>query len=125
MVLNFRFYDDEGDEIEGELPAKHEVCGRCEGHGAHLRPAIGEYAYTREEFDEAFDDDESREQYFKRGGIYDVVCEDCQGRNVVLVVDEKACRTDEQKALLKQYEKSVREEADFERECAHERRMGY
>jgi hypothetical protein len=76
------------DEILHKLPAKYEVCGRCEGHGTHLNPSIGEHCYTQEEFDEAFDDDESREAYFTRGGMYDVQCEECHGARVVLVIDE-------------------------------------
>lgn len=103
-TLTIRLYDEAtGDETEHELPAKYEVCGRCEGHGTHLNPSIGEHAYTAEEFAEAFHDDDQREQYFRRGGIYDVTCDGCSGKRVVLVVDERACKTGLPRELLKRY----------------------
>jgi hypothetical protein len=76
LTLSFSHHDEStGDEITSELPAKYAVCGRCKGHGMHLRSAIGEYGYTREEFFESFPEEEDRAEYFKRGGIYDVTCE--------------------------------------------------
>ena len=71
--------DDDGNETEHELPSKMVVCERCEGHGSHLTPSIGEHAYSSEEFYDAFDD-EGRQEYFRRGGIYDVTCFDCKGK---------------------------------------------
>lgn len=110
---------EDGEEIVHDLPAKNEVCDRCDGHGTHLNPNIGEHAYTREEFDEAFDDDESRAQYFKRGGIYDVTCEVCGGKNVVLVVDEDAC----DKAVLARYLAHEEQVARWDAEDRATRRM--
>jgi hypothetical protein len=107
------------DEQEHEIPAKHEVCPRCEGFGTHLNPSIGGHAYTREEFDEAFSDEEEREQYFKRGGIYDVTCEECQGARVVVVPDEAAC-TGELRAILDTWQ---RQESERLRSEAQDRRM--
>ena len=96
--------DDDGNETEHELPAKMEVCSRCEGHGSHLAPAIGEHAYSSEEFYEEFDDDD-REEYFRHGGKYDVTCLDCKGRNVVQVIDADACNKDDKlKAILEIWE---------------------
>lgn len=83
----FTDYTDDGDEVEVHLPVKMEVCGDCEGFGSVLNPSMRSHAYTQEEFDEAFSD-EDREQYFTRGGIYDVQCPTCHGRNVVPEVDE-------------------------------------
>ena len=83
----FILYTDNGTEVELTLPGKFEVCDRCEGHGTHLNPSIGEHAYTPEEFAESFDDEE-RAEYFRHGGMYDVQCEECHGQRVVLVVDE-------------------------------------
>lgn len=111
---------DTGEEETFTFPAKHEVCSRCGGHGTHLNPSIGSHAYSGEEFDEAFEPgSEEREHYFKRGGMYDVRCEVCNGKNVVLVIDEERCTSDEQKAALKTYTKYQRRR---EREDAEDRR---
>jgi hypothetical protein len=88
MNIEFTWEDDEGVEHEETLPAKFEVCERCKGHGVHLHPDIGSHAYSQEEFDEAFDDEESREAYFTRGSMFDVQCEVCKGQRVIKVVDE-------------------------------------
>jgi len=108
-------------EEEHELPAKNEVCYRCEGYGTHLNPNIGEHAYTREEFDEAFDD-EGKEEYFKRGGIYDVACEECHGNKVILVVDEDKLNA-EQKRVFELWEEQQDEYARWDAEDRHTRRM--
>lgn len=112
--------NDDGEEYETKIPAKYEVCSRCEGHGTHLTPSIGEHAYSQEEFEESFCDEEDREQYFRRGGIYDVRCEECSGKRVVLVPDWDHCPSD----LRAEYEAHLDEEADYEAMCAAERRMG-
>ena len=36
------FGDSENESTEHDLPAKFEVCGRCEGYGTHLTPSIAE-----------------------------------------------------------------------------------
>ena len=124
-MVTFTYETDEGEEIEAELPSKFEVCDRCEGHGTHLNPSIGEHAYSQEEFEEAFCDDEERGEYFRRGGRYDVSCEECRGARVVAVVDEAACARDPELAeALKRYAAKLRDDAAYERECAAERRMG-
>ena len=87
--ITVKWENDEGEEVEHTFPAINEVCGRCEGYGTHLNPSIGQHAYTLEEFNEAFDDDESREAYFTRGGMYDVRCEQCHGNKVIQVIDEE------------------------------------
>ena len=126
-TLNITYENDDGEEVQVELSAKNEVCSRCEGFGTHLTPSIGEHAYSREEFEEAFSDEEDRAQYFQRGGIYDVTCEECHGNKVVLVVDENHITrfgSEEQKAALKAFHRSQKEDADYKRMCAAERRMG-
>ena len=120
-TITVTLYDDEGDEVEHELPARMEVCSRCEGHGTHLNPSIGEHAYTREEFEESFDE-EGREEYFKRGGIYDVTCEECGGDNVVPVVDTDRL-TEEQKKIYAEHLKHERQCAQWDAEDAYTRRM--
>lgn len=103
------------------LPARMEVCPRCDGFGTHLNPSIGEHAYSEEEFDEAFHEPEDREEYFKRGGIYDVTCRECHGNRVIAVPDEKRIN----KKLMKFIDKVLQDDADYEAERAHERKMGY
>lgn len=109
------------EEVTHIFPTVNEVCGRCEGFGTHLNPSIGEHAYTMEEFNESFDD-EGKEEYFKRGGIYDVTCFECKGNKVVPVVDEKHL-TEEQKKLYAEYERQEEERASEERADARTRYM--
>lgn len=123
--LLFSWEDDDG-EHQVELPARFEVCSRCEGHGSHLNPSIGEHAYSVEEFCDSFDEEE-RQQYFTRGGIYDVICEECQGQRVISVVDESQL-TAEQKAVFGRYTKyqeaKAKDDAIWRAEVAAERAMG-
>ena len=112
--------EETGDEVEHELPARMEVCPRCDGHGTHLNPSIGEHAYTREEFDETFDD-EDREEYFRRGGKYDVQCLSCRGKNVVAVVDEERLDAD-QRVVWEAFGEQELERHAFDRVCAEEER---
>lgn len=124
-TIKFTTWDEDELEMEMELPAKFDVCGRCEGHGTHMRPGMAEHAYTAEEFEDAFHDDEDRAEYFKRGGIYDVTCETCKGARVVAVVDVAACRRSKDlTGVLKLYRAQLEDEAEYQRECAAERRMG-
>jgi hypothetical protein len=114
--------EETGEETTHELPARFEVCGRCEGHGTHLNPSIGNHAYTREEFEEAFDDEESRENYFKRGGIYDVSCEECGGQRVIPELDYDAL-TPAQKEIADEYYDRLEQEARWDAEDRMTRRM--
>lgn len=120
-MIKFTEMTDEGNEVEHELPSRFAVCSRCEGHGTHLTPSIGEHAYSQEEFEETFHDEEDREEYFKRGGIYDVTCETCGGKRVEEVIDEDTCPPD----LLKKYYAMLEEQAMYERERRAELRFGY
>jgi hypothetical protein len=120
-TIEITIENDDGDEEVHELPSKFEVCGTCEGHGTHLHPAIGQHAYSTEEFDREFDEDERRE-YFKRGGMYDVQCEECKGLRVVPVVDE--ARLDkEDHAVYATWQKQQAQRAQWDREDALTRRM--
>lgn len=127
LSIEFVTSDDEGDDVTHQLPARYEVCSRCEGHGTHLNPSIGNHAFTGEEFEREFDE-EQREQYLTRGGIYDVVCEVCSSMRVELVVDRKACCTEELKRLLALYDRREKErredDADWAREIRNQELMG-
>jgi hypothetical protein len=62
------------------------VCPRCHGEGTHINPSIDGHGISGD--DECWDDEDFRRMYF--GGGYDVVCERCNGANVVDEVDEDA-----------------------------------
>jgi hypothetical protein len=115
-------YTFELNEETHEVPGKYCVCPECEGTGYTLCDSMKGHAYTQEEFDEAFDD-EAKEQYFTRGGIYDQPCKTCKGKNVVMVANVAACN-EEQKKLLKEKEKSDQDDAQYEAMCRMERMMG-
>lgn len=67
-----------------ELPAINIVCPLCSGKGKHVNPAIDGNGLSQEDFD---NDPDFAESYFS--GVYDVTCYECNGNNVVSVVDEK------------------------------------
>ena len=123
-TITVSFENDDGEEIELTLPSKMEVCPECQGEGYTLAGGLKGAAFSQEEFYETFDDYESREQYFTRGGIYDEQCQNCHGNNVVPVVDEEHitekdkpqyeewCKYEEIRA---RYEANDRAERDMER----------
>lgn len=133
LKLEITLYNDNGREytiIFREPYVKFEVCGRCEGHGSHLNPNIGEHAYTSEEFAEDFPDEDydgynPREEYFKRGGIYDVKCSECHGNRVVPVLNEEAFDTTAKKKLLERIHAKWKADAEYESERRYQERMGY
>jgi hypothetical protein len=124
LTVKVTFEDDDGEEQTIELPGKHAVCGNCDGHGTHLRPGMREHAYTQEEFDESFHDDEDRAAYFERGGMYDVQCETCKGLRVVVVVDRGAIVTPEHHEGLRRMRAREKSDREYEALCESERRMG-
>jgi hypothetical protein len=115
ITKNITVYTDDGAELELSLPAKFEVCSRCRGTGSHVNPAVDGHGIPAHEFVE---DPDFAESYF--AGVYDVPCERCHGKRVVEAFDWSKL-TDEQKALII---RTRREEAEYEAECAAERRMG-
>ena len=123
-MIKFTTMDEDGNEVEHELPAKMEVCSRCQGYGTHLTPSIGEHAYSMEEFEESFSTDEEKEDYFTRGGAYDVSCEVCDGKRVEEVVDDEACSEEPLKALLDKYYEVLADQYACQREREAEMRFG-
>ena len=122
ISFTFTLWTDEGNtETEITVPGKMEVCPECEGTGYVLCEGMRGHCYTSEEFAEAFDDEE-REEYFKRGGRYDVACPSCKGKNVVAVPDLDHC-TAEQKAQLEVWEEQEADRVRMDEEDAHTRRM--
>lgn len=118
LVFTATVFDEDDSETEITLPGKHAVCPNCEGHGTHLTPSIRDHAYSREEFEEAFYDEEEREAYFQRGGMYDVTCETCGGRRVVVVADESRCSP----AQLADLERWRQQEQERQRSAAEDAR---
>lgn len=122
--MKFTYENAAGDEITITFPIKKAVCFDCNGEGKTLCPGMRGHAYSMEEFQDSFNEEEQAE-YFKVGGRYDVTCETCHGRNVVDEIDESACERDSKlsEALSAYYAKEA-EEADYQRLCQAERRMG-
>jgi RecJ-like exonuclease len=109
-------YDDNDDIVLETLPAVYVVCHDCEGHGAVLNASMRYHAYSAEEFDDSFDDEDDRDAYFQRGGKYDVVCPTCKGARVILSVDEGRCGDGENKAIWDRH-------CEFEGERSEQRRI--
>jgi len=119
LTITFTMLDEEGEEIEVKLPARYEVCPRCEGEGKHVNPAIDEHGISREEFEE---DPDFEEAYFR--GDYDVACEECRGNRVIPVVDEAAAKAMGLNKELAAYYEMMSAEAAYRDEREQERRMG-
>lgn len=105
--------DADGNELE--LPARFEVCSRCEGEGTHTNPAIDGNGLTAEDLA----DDDFRQDYM--GGVYDVACEKCAGARVVAVVDTSRLTPDQQA----EYSRHVLAQAEYERDYESERWLRY
>lgn len=114
-MIKFVYIDDDGCEIELELPATKEVCSRCSGKGKIVNPAIDGNGLSREDFEE---DPDFKEDYMS--GMYDIVCPTCNGTNVIDVVDED--RADQE--LLKKYYDIQKEDLFIDEIAAMERRYG-
>lgn len=82
MLLKVWVTTKKGNAFEVPLPAKRIVCPGCDGAGTELRGGLKGAVIS----DENLADPDFRESYF--GGDYDVACSECDGKNVVLVVDE-------------------------------------
>lgn len=98
------------------LPARFDVCHRCEGRGSHTNPSIDGNGITGSEMEEL--GYEFMEDYMS--GVYDVQCYECNGKRVVLVVDWDACTKEEQEA----YDTNLRIESELRAEEEAERRFG-
>ena len=126
-MITVSYYDDEDNEIELSLPSYMEVCPDCEGTGYVMNESMRTYCYSQEEFEEAFPFPEDKEEYCKRGGIYDVVCPTCNGKNVVPAIDETAIPSSlktQYAEYCKYQTKRERNDAEYKAECRLERLMG-
>lgn len=107
---------DEKTKQEVALPTKWEICDNCRGNGTHVNPSIDGHGISTD--DECWQDDDFREGYFS--GRYDVRCDNCNGSGKVQVPDEARCTPEQLEAVHQAW----RERAEYEAECAAERRMG-
>jgi predicted methyltransferase len=62
------------------FPAKYIVCYVCEGRGSYVNPNVDQYGLDPSDMDEDF-----AESYWE--GAFDVTCQYCNGKRVVLVID--------------------------------------
>lgn len=108
------------DEVEFALPAVDIACGRCDGAGTHVNPAIDGNGITQSEWNEW--GWEERENYMD--GVYDVRCHTCDGQCFEKRVVDACYLSEPQKRLLKLLEIKWRDDAEHERICESERRMG-
>lgn len=98
--------------LEGET--KFEVCETCRGSGTVVNPSIDASGLTAEDFAE---DLEFHESYMQ--GHYDICCPECHGEKVVprVIFHDKNIAEG-----IRQCEIA---EAQYARELAYERRMGF
>jgi len=87
----------EEEEVTLTLPARMEVCDLCSGSGKVVNPSIDAGGLTQDDFDR---DPDFEEEYFS--GAYDIGCPQCNGNNVMPVVNEAAL-DDEQKKKYYQF----------------------
>lgn len=100
-----------GNQFEIPLPAKRVVCHRCDGAGVHDHPAFSNGV-------DGLDDPDFAEEYFR--GTYDVRCEECDGKNVVLEVDTEALTP----KMLDRLERAEASQYRYEQVAAGERKWG-
>lgn len=87
-------------------PAKYDVCPRCRGEGTHTNPSIDGNGLTASDIDYHMDGDpEFLDNYFS--GVYDVACHECDGKRVVLVVDEEMLSTEQMEQLAEDYSEDL------------------
>ena len=97
------------------VPAKFEVCSRCQGKGTHVNPNVDGHGLSREDFDQ---DPDFERDYF--AGVFDVRCAECKGERVVLEPNWDQM-IERQKELANTH---YQDESDHFAEIAAERRVG-
>lgn len=98
------------------FPIQFEVCFVCYGKGKHTNPGVDAHGITGEEFENEWSY-EDRELYFSGG--YDVTCNLCRGKRVVPSISDSAPEN-----IKKMFIDDEQDEADYQRVCRAERRMG-
>lgn len=116
-TIAFSYEDDDGEEVEVELPACWEICDRCRGNGTHVNPSIDGHGITMEEWNGPDWDDESREMYMSGG--YDVRCEAGCVDGKVLEIDMAQLDDDTRKRV----EVRQQQQAEWDAEQVYWRRL--
>lgn len=109
--FTFVGFEKDGTEVEYDLPARFEVCTRCQGAGSHVNPSIDGNGLTHEDFAE---DPDFAESYFR--GDYDVQCSVCKGTRVVPVPDLSRWSFAQKRA----YVRHLRAEREYQRDYESE-----
>lgn len=115
MVDDFNQFMSEEFETEFRLPIIKEVCPVCQGEGTIVNRSIDGNGISADDF---YDDPDFAEDYMR--GVYNVVCDECNGRNVISVVDES--RLDDE--TLKAWNEWQRDASDAVAENLAELRFG-
>jgi hypothetical protein len=110
----FEYENAEGAMVTLYLPARFDVCDRCEGKGSHVNPSVDDGGFQAE-------DPEDLEAYMS--GAYDVTCYSCKGARVVPVLNEEETKR-RAEWVLDAYTERMESNAAYERERAMERKMG-
>jgi predicted methyltransferase len=115
MTATVVLFDENGDDIIERVPIVFAVCPTCDGRGIHVNPSIDCNGLTRDDFDE---DPDFLNEYL--GGMYDVTCYECDGNNVVPIIDEHLCNPE----ILARIRKQQEDENEFRALQESERRYG-
>ena len=117
MTDDLVLYGENGKEIA--LPLHWVVCDRCRGEGKHTNPSIDGNGITGSEWAEmCYEDEDFAEHYFS--GVYDVTCEECDGKRVTKAVNLSAMSPEQ----VEEYELQQQERRREELDSYYERRAG-
>jgi RecJ-like exonuclease len=114
-TVPFTIDDGENEPVEVQLPARWEICDRCNGEGkssAHLGAFTG---------DQMREDPDFAEDYMN--GMYDKSCHVCSGTGKVKEIIRGSCTTPEQKRALELMDDRAASEAESRAERRAEARM--
>lgn len=115
MKLCVPLEDEEGCESVYEFPCKFVVCDRCGGKGKHVHPSIDQDGLTSKDFAE---DPDFFFAYLD--GVYDIQCQECNGKRVTPEICEEAA----DKEALKLLNSWQNAEAEYRQASSAERRNG-
>ncbi len=116
MQATVKCEDEDGEIHEVIVKVCYEVCPTCHGKGKHVNPSIDCNGLSSEDF---YEDPDFRDEYF--GGMYDVTCFECHGKNVVPCLD----RNNNDPSVIKMIDDKLEQDYQYARELAHERKYGY
>lgn len=119
-TITVTYENDDGKEVDINLPAIAEVCNRCGGTGKHSNPSIDGNGITGSEWEEWDEDD--KESYMS--GAWDIPCETCEGTNVVWVIDDTSLTGEEKKAYEQYCEERLARACEREEARMEERYCG-